>query len=239
METLPQASQPTAMMALLCLMLSLDGLLSVPAMAQFTSPPGQGAPKSTAAGGSRPPTSLCFQPESSERPMLLAPTKFVGLTSATTPTFWVYLPKTIARTLEFTLTSDAEEIYQTNLPISSTGLVAIQLPATIKLKTDKPYSWVISLVCNPTERSHDWVVEGSMQHQLPNVALQQQLTQSSPSQTVKLYLQSGFWYEGLNAYLRLRQHQPTHTDLASLWKELLDSAGLPAIAPPPLTVVAQ
>jgi len=215
--------------ALLSLMLGFDGVLSSTAIAQFTSPPGQGTPKGTAAGGSRPSQSPCFQPGNQDRPIPLAPTKSVGLTANATPTVWVHLPKTTARSLEFSLLTNQEGVYQANLSIRSTGLVALQLPANIKLEAEQPYTWTVSLICDPAHRSRDWVMEGAIQYQIPTVALQKQLMDANATQRIKLYLQAGFWYEALNAYLNLGQQSP-QPNLASLWTELLKAAELPTIA---------
>lgn len=213
-----------------------SGLMAPIAQAQFGSPPGQGTPKGTAGGGSRPATPLiCLQqPHSQDHLVALAPTQAVGLTTQATPTVWVYVPQTTATTLEFSLfTSEREGVYQANLPIHASGLLKITLPANAAtLSPNQPYYWTAALVCDPKRRTKDWLVGGWIRQQLPHPQLQQQLAAATAEQQVKLYTEAGFWYDGLNAYLELSQTQPGNANLSSLWADLLKTAGLSPIAAP-------
>ncbi|MBF2026678.1 MAG: DUF928 domain-containing protein [Oscillatoriales cyanobacterium C42_A2020_001] len=213
--------------------LTANSSLVQSAHAQFSLPPSQGTPKGTAGGGSRPTQQLCLQnPKSQDSLMALAPTQFVGLTPHSTPTIWVYVPPTIAKTLEFSLfTKEREGIYQANLPIKASGLVKITLPPQATLASDKPYQWTAALICSPTRRTEDWVVGGWIQHQPLTADLQRQLTQATAEQQVRLYTQTGFWYEALNRYLKLQQAQPQNSNLTTIWSELLKSGGLTAVPP--------
>lgn len=213
--------------------LLINASLAQPTRAQFSLPPGQGTPKGTAGGGSRPAEQRCLQtPKSQDWLMAMAPTQSVGLTPNSSPTVWVYVPPTTAKTLEFSLfTKEREGIYQAYLPIKTSGLVKIMLPPNIVLTSNKPYQWTVALVCNPTRRTEDWVVGGWIQHQPLNTDLQRQLNQATAEQQVKLYTQTGFWYEALNRYLTLQQAQPQNSNLTTIWLDLLKSAGLTAVPP--------
>jgi hypothetical protein len=211
----------------------LGGLVSE-AQAEFGSPPGQGRPKGTAGGGSRPtPTTCLEEPTSGDTLVTMAPTQFVGLTSQASPTVWVQIPRTRAKLLEFSLFTDQQDgVYQTNLPISSPGLLKIALPPQIALTTGKPYRWTVALVCNANQRTEDWIAEGWIQHQSLNAELQRQLSHATIEQRIMLYNQSDFWYEAFNAYLTLWQTQPGNPNLGLIQADLLKSAGLTAIANP-------
>lgn len=212
-----------------------SGLLAPAAAAQFGSPPGQGTPKGTAGGGTRPATHLiCLKrPTSQEHLMALAPTQAVGLTTQATPTLWVYVPNTTAITLEFSLfTKEQEGIYQANLPVPTSGLLKITLPANVALLPNQPYYWTAALVCDPKRRTKDWLVGSWIRQQPFNPKLQPQLTAADPEQRVRLYTQEGFWYDALNTYLELSQTQPGNANLIQLWAELLRTAGLGPIAAP-------
>jgi len=205
------------------------------AMAQFGSPPGQGRPKGTAGGGSRPGQPLCLQRLGSRELLTaMAPTGTVGLTATATPTLWVYVPDTTARMLEFSVFDEQQEgIYQTNIPIRSSGLLKLTLPTqSINLRPGRAYAWTVALVCDPNQRSKDWLAEGFIQYQLPTAEMQERLSRASIAQQVTLYIQAGFWYEALNVYLQLQQMHPGHTSLIPLWNDLLAAAELGAIAPP-------
>jgi hypothetical protein len=47
---------------------------------------------------------------------------------------------------------------------------------------------------------------------------------------VALYAKSGVWYEASANLAALRKAQPNDPEVASAWKELLETAGLDAIA---------
>jgi hypothetical protein len=243
MKFLTARPQAWIIAALLLLVAGSSGLFVGTADAQFTSPPGRGRPKGTAGGGSRPNRSFCLQnPNHPENFVALAPTQSIGFTTQDSPTIWVYIPNTIAKTLEFSLFSDKQEgVYQTTIPVTSSGLLAIPLPPNqVKLVAGRSYSWAAALVCDPLRRSQDWLAEGEIQYQSPNAELQRQLMRASVEQQVKLYLQAGFWYEALNLCLELKRSHLDHASLTKLWGDLLKSAGLPAIAlSPPITTVTK
>lgn len=210
-----------------------SALLAQTAHAQFSLPPGQGSPKGTAGGGSRPAQPYCLQkPTSQETLVALAPTRFVGSTFHASPAVWVYVPNTIAKTLEFSLfTEEREGVYQTTMPINASGLLKITVPATVTLAPGKPYYWTAALVCQAKRRTNDWIVGGWIQQQPLPADLQRQLSQTTAEQQVQLYTESGFWYEALNIYLKLQQTRPGDANLTTMWTNLLQSAELPPPIP--------
>lgn len=212
------------------------------AQAQFSSPAGQGSPRGgTAGGGSRgddPSASTTTCPRDSNRPealTVMAPTQSVGLVASARPTLWVYVPPTQATTLEFSLFNEQQDgLYQTNLPIRAPGWMALNLPANLApLVPGQSYLWTIALICNPTRRSQDWLVEGWLRHQSPSPQLQAQLATATLDQRVTLYLEAGFWYEAVNTFMDLQRSQPHHPQSQPLWANLLKSAGLNLNPVPP------
>lgn len=235
MKLLNGHSQAWMIAAFLILAAGSSGLFIEPAGAQFPSPAGRGRPKGTAGGGSRPDLSFCLQnPTRPEDFVALTPGQSPGLTTQNNPTIWVYVPNTIAKTLEFSLFSKQQEgIYQTTVPVPTSGWLAIPLPPDrVKLVVGQSYAWAAALVCNPDRRGQDWLVQGQIQYQPLTTELQRQLAGASVEQQMKLYLQAGFWYEALNLYLELQRSHPGHASLTKLWADLLQSAELTAIAPP-------
>ncbi len=160
----------------------------------------------------------------------MAPTQFVGLTSNANPTVWIYVPNTTAKTLEFSLfTQEKEGLYQTNLPVKAAGLLKVTLPPTIALATGKPYYWTAALVCNPERRTEDWVVGSWIQRQSLTANLRNQLAHATVEQRIKLYTQSGCWYEAFNTFLDLQQMEAASPNGKALWSHLLSTAGLNGI----------
>ncbi len=205
----------------------------------FDPPPGQGVPKGTSGGGSRPVTPSCLVPPDSlaepllqriALPTLLTPKTYLGLTTESHPTFWVYLPATTAKTIEFSLfDQNRQGIYQISLPIIKSGLMSIALPKnTPGLTLARPYHWTIALVCNPKRRTEDWVGGGWIQRQQPSARLQQELKRSEyPLDRAKFYLQSNFWYDAMTT---LNQPEQSHSAaFIELWSTAFASAGVSKI----------
>ena len=196
-------------------------------------PPGKGVPKGTAGGGSRPSQQACLKPaHQTAKLVALSPTQQLGLTLVDRPNFLIYLPSTTAQTLELSLFDRQQNgIYQTTLPVPATsGLVSIQLPATApKLNRNHPYAWSIALICNPQDRTEDWVVRGWIQRADLQPQLARNLAQASAIDRIKLFAEQGFWYEAVSRLLELRQQTPNDPKLVAMWQELLKSAGLDTI----------
>ena len=198
----------------------------------FDPPPGQGAPKGTSGGGSRPIAPSCLVPsESKATPILLAPKRYLGLTTQSHPTFWVHLPATTAKTIEFSLFDRTRKgIYQVSLPIpSSAGLLAISLPKTEPgLSNDRSYNWTVALICNPKQRTEDWVIGGWIQRQTPSDRLQQALKQDANAiNQAKSYLQANFWYDAITILSELPPENKDSLAFKKLQLNAFDSAGIP------------
>jgi hypothetical protein len=76
-------------------------------------------------------------------------------------------------------------------------------------------------------------VEALIRRIQPDSALTQ-LAQAKPLDRVALYAKSGSWYDALANLAELRKAQPNDAEVASAWKELMQAAGLDAIANAPL-----
>ncbi|MBE9010331.1 DUF928 domain-containing protein [Pseudanabaenaceae cyanobacterium LEGE 13415] len=202
--------------------------LTKPVSAQLIEPPpGLPAPQTTTSGGSRPISRACVQ---SATPFTaIASRQSVGLTRHNRPTVWVYLPPTQAQTLEFSMfDQDRKGIYQTTIEINNrTGYVPIELPSSAPaLNQNQPYYWTVALVCDPNERTHDWITGGWIQQQSIDSALQQQLNQATLTEQIRLIAKAGYWYEAVDAYLRLQQAKPNDPQLTQLWAELVRTGNL-------------
>jgi hypothetical protein len=174
-------------------------------------------------------------------PLLPSPFSNLQLTVSAHPTFLVYVPQTSATVVEFTLltTKDnnkEEGIYQTTVKLTGTpGIVRISLPTSApELEIGKDYKWLVTMACQadgPTVS--DPFTEGLVRRIQPDSSLSQ-LDQAKPLDRVALYAKSGFWYEASANLAALRQAQPNDPEVASAWQELLQGAGLGAIANAPL-----
>ena len=202
----------------------------------FDPPSGQDAPQGgTVGGGSRPVNMACLSNRAATLGTLtaLSSRRHLGLTRLAHPNFWVYKPQTTAQTAEFSLFDEQRKgIYQGNLPVpKQAGLVSIHLPDTAPpLAKNQSYNWTLALVCNPTDRTEDWVVGGWIERIEPTDNLKQQIANAPAAERISLYARQGFWYDALNTLVELQRTQPSNPTLNTTWAKLLKSGGLGVIA---------
>jgi Domain of Unknown Function (DUF928) len=204
-----------------------------PVIAQsIEPPPGQGAPSGTVGGGSRTSTRFCVKASSPQAKKLkaLIPQGQVGLTVSDRPHLWFYLPKTTAQTLELSLfDAQMNGLYQTTLSIDEwMGLVNLPWPQTApKLHRNQLYYWTIALVCNPRDRTDDWVVGGWIKRIEVDQKLRAALA-ATDADPISLYIQRGLWHEALSILSEQRRNEPGNSTLATIWSKILQAIDLTA-----------
>ncbi len=177
-------------------------------------------------------------PGRSSRPAMIASQSVIGLTTVEYPTLWFYVPYSLSSTasVEFILQDeDGNEIYQTFLTPSGRlpGVVGFQLPSTAEaLEVNKRYHWYLLIYCGRTQYVF---VDGWVQRTALDSSLQNQLAQATPQEKVALYAGAGIWHEALTNLAELRRNKPKDAALTDDWTQLLQSVGLEAIAPEPIT----
>lgn len=162
-----------------------------------------------------------------------------GLTTATHPTFWFYvpLPKNLAYPAEFILQDEAANpIYQTAIALpDQPGVIGITLPKTVSpLELNKRYRWFFSIYCDPEKHSPPIYVEGVIQRVTLSQAIAQQLAKAKPQQQSAIYAENGIWYETLTILAKLRMKNPEDTKLQAEWRNLITSIGLSNVATQPI-----
>jgi len=173
----------------------------------------------------------------------LMPENNRGLTIASHPSFFVYIPTTSARQIYFSL-KDANNrgIYQATLPISgNAGVVQISLPQEQNpLEIGQTYQWSVGLMCQRTQTDMPWVT-GKIERIQLEANLASQLSPTPSLQQAVLYGQSGLWYDLLSTLFQLNKSagldnlSATDSNLLNQnWSNLLGSVGLNAIAHEPL-----
>lgn len=199
---------------------------------QSSPPPPSKNPGSSASGGRRDQTA-CPQDDGApiEGPSLaaLSPTGKSGLTLAKHPTFLAYVPKTSAKTAEFSLRSrNGSGIYRTTFALTSTpGVVRISLPPQAPpLEIGKQYTWSVAMICNPNDRIDDRFVTGSIQRTELDPTQLRQIQQAPPKERVSLYQAANVWYDAIVLLLELQRTQPHDPSINAMWREFLQSGGL-------------
>lgn len=194
--------------------------------------PKRGAPTITAGGASR---SFCL---AGRTPLtILTPNTNLGLTTSARPSFFVYVPKTAAKSAEFVLKdSSDEDIYRATVPLSGTpGVISLRLPDTAPaLQVNKSYRWFFSMVCRPGDRLEDVFVGAWVQRSQPDAALARAIKRATPKELPAIYAEAGYWYDTLTTLADLRRNNPKDQTLAQDWQKLLQSVGLNQVSNAPL-----
>lgn len=170
----------------------------------------------------------------------LIPETNLGLTTATHPTFFFYIPQTSATAARFVLLDEENEtrVYETTLSLpSNPGIVSISLPADKTLpalKVGKEYHWYLSILCVPEERDGDIYVDGWIQRVEPNSTLSSLLDKASSGKQVAVYQKNDLWHDTLTTLAEQRRSKPKDSALTTEWANLLSSEGLDGIAREPL-----
>ena len=202
----------------------------------FRAPRGPGAPMpdNTTGGGTRDPRKLCIE---GDRPLvaLVPPPIKAGQTASDHPTVFWYMPQTVAPEAEFVLRDkNLKDIYRVrySLPkatkniVSPPGIKSLTIPNLYPLEIGQEYHWEFSLICNPSDRGEDLVVDGFIKRVEPDSTLANRLPQATPEERIALYADARLWYETLGALVELRRDRPNDPNLDDAWNTLLSSVGL-------------
>lgn len=217
------------------------------ASAQTFEPPiSTPAPTTTIGGGRRGNDGQCLTDRDLHRDtkekkhaaaqeitLLLPPNKF-GLTIASHPQFFAYIPKTNAIAVEFTLENQqGKGIARKRLALTTTpSIVTVQFDQH-PLEIDKDYKWLVSVICE-TGDPEDLFAEGIIRRIKPEQNILAKLAKATEIDKVYLYAKLGIWHEAIAELAALRRAQPNSTDLKTNWLNLLKSSSLEPFAHTPL-----
>jgi hypothetical protein len=188
-----------------------------------------------------PFTALTPKPVSGETVESTAETAVEG-TVSDRPTFFVYIPKTIARSAELTLTNDSgtEFLTQFSIPITGeAGVVGMTLPPQVILQENQTYHWSIALVCDSDDPSSNLLVDGWIERRPLDHNLAAQLAAASPADRPALYASAGLWQDTLAAIAALRFADPENPRVAADWESLLTSVNLGQFTQTSIVQIAQ
>ncbi len=145
--------------------------------------------------------------------MPLTPTDGFSATTSSTPTFFWYVPPTIARTAEFSLLDGKDKpLYKTTFNLTSEGgIVGFTLPESVTssmVEPGKDYYWQFSVLCDPNQPSKNPFVEGVVQRVQPDSTLLAQLQSASPRERATIYATSGIWQDAIATLAQQRCVNP-------------------------------
>jgi len=201
-------------------------------LAQSNAPPPRKNPGGTVSGGRRDPI-VCPQdsgmPRTGSELVALSPATKPGTTLAERPSFLVYVPKTSAKTAEFSLRDDnGRGVYRTTLNLTNTsGIISLSLPAQAPpLNVGEQYIWSFAVVCDPNRRLSDRFVTGMVQRIEFDSTRLRQIQQTPLRERVLLYQKADVWYDTLAALLELQRTQTNDSSIRALWDEFLQAGGV-------------
>lgn len=204
----------------------------------FEPRPGKGEPDRTTGAGSR--GGCENDPDNpNQRGLTLLSPGSSRLTAEDHPTFFVYVPKTSATSIQFSLFDrENREIYYVDQEIENTpGIMAFKLPdEQPALKNGESYYLYFAISCSVTEPSANPYIWGQVQRTQPTASVAAALA-NEPSLSlnrVALYGKDGLWYDALSTLAALQEEQPNNLLLHEIWEDLLKSVGLGAVAEEPL-----
>lgn len=198
-----------------------------------TPPPGadRGAPSRQVDAGTRQPCGD-FDPAEDGYLTALIPADGSYLTTATHPTFWVYLPFAAEDVADMTLTlapwprsaEPAPVSIDVDVPEALPGVVAIALPeGNEPLAIGQTYHWILEVSCSgPSQSGPGLFVMGPVTRRAPDADLQAALAAAAtPAEQAAAYKQHGFWYDALDLMGERYQAAPDEAAIATEWTRFL------------------
>ncbi|MGC9525848.1 MAG: DUF928 domain-containing protein [Limnospira sp.] len=158
-----------------------------------------------------------------------------GVTVSEFPSFFFYIPEIDRSSPEvtafFDIFDENDKIYETQLNgLETGGIIKIggtETAAQLSLEIGKIYRWSLEI-------EGGGILAGTVQRVAADPELTEALKRAIPEDYPDLYIEAGIWYDSLSTLAALRQADPDNSNLTTRWQELLESAGLDAIANAPL-----
>jgi hypothetical protein len=106
------------------------------------------------------------------------------------------------------------------------GIKSLTIANLAPLEVGQIYHWEWALICDPSNRDDDYIVEGFIKRVQPDPTLASRLQQATPEERIALYADARLWYETLGDLVELRRDRPNDPNLEDAWNTLLSSVGL-------------
>ena len=190
-----------------------------------------GAPARTRGAGSRGPCNPIVDKKLGVNLTAVMPEDNIGTTVSPNPNVYLYIPQSSKQKAEFALydwtNRVREPIYKTTVSLpQSAGIMKVSLPKTVELEPNNTYVWHFGIICDPSQRSLDYYINGWLKRTslTPEVEAKLKEAEEKPLEKAEIYAESAVWNETITTLEKSREAYP------SAWKELLESVGLGKIA---------
>ncbi len=186
---------------------------------EFPDAPKREPPQSTAGGGRR---GGCVSGRIPITP--LTPSKDNSVkTVSPQPEFFVYIPPTKAKFIQFILKDDTgNEIDNQEIPLTQNdGVMSINVGKKTNLEIGKKYTWQISLICNPMTVNTSNYTKGSIERVTLEENIKQELLANQDIlKQAQIYANNNIWQDTISLVASVQESQPQQ------WQQLLTSVGL-------------
>jgi hypothetical protein len=205
----------------------------------------RGAPSRTRGTGSR--DGICGDRletrAESQTLIAVTPQNNIVTTISSHPSIYIYISETLDKNAQFRLID-----LETEKPIEETdktfalpnhrGMLKIDLPSTLELKSETPYQWQLLIICNPDNRESDKMLQGWIERTTLNVEQEAKLAETQPQTLARaiVYAEMGIWSEAVDILATLRDQ---NSEAKTQWTELLESVELGEIAESKIINISQ
>lgn len=215
-----------------------------------SSPTGNPLPENRDTGGIR---GDCIADNNQNTvPIALVPKSGVGTTIAQYPTIFWYMPKSRAWGVQLVVRdANNKEVYSVKYPfakyhqsridpkngevindkfvVGSPGIMSFTLPASSGLsglETNQAYHWQLNVMCDETDRSGDFYIDGGFKRVEDSSGLASRIEQLPMEEQFAMYVDKRLWYEALGTLIEMRREKPNDRNAIEAWNKLLKSAEL-------------
>ncbi len=220
-------------LALECLLFS-NSFLTQAKPAKNEKNPYEGLPSNRRDGGSR---GNCIA--NGKDFIALVPESPVNLMASVSSQLFFYVPQTEeSKIIEFVLrTKEDTLVHETFIKTTGQGgIMSVTIPDQFKEDSENfqgYYHWYLSMICDPSERSRDIVLEGWMKLVKLDNRVKEKMELFSPIEKLNLLQQKDIWYDSISLLGEFQKLNPNETTINTEWKQLLDSIGLEELGDEP------
>lgn len=156
-------------------------------------------------------------------------------TSVEYPAILFYIAQATAPKMEFRLTDSVDGVnYITTMSMPKRDSFIKVDFATLKdtdkklppLKVGRPYKWDFYTVNDPSDRSANLIVSGTILRKELDPNLAQMLQQATQSDRISIYAANDLWYDFVAALYEETLRNPGDREIASTWSNLLEQIKL-------------
>lgn len=214
--------------------LAANLVIALPSQAvEFPSTGDRGAPSTTAGGGTR--DGWCDSSEWTPWSVkALVPENNVSTFAGDQASLWIHIsPGFAQRPAELYIqnANTRERVYQQDIALASPeedDILRMSLPShneagELLFETGQTYAWEFAVICDHSDRSRDYVIQGHLEKLPESPALIARLATATLQEQAEIYAEAALWQETLQATEQLQTVAP------SQWTELLASVGLDSL----------